>query len=166
LAKSRLNSTVRVLSKFHLAAIVAVALFAPPRSAAEVRFNRDVRPILSDNCFACHGPDAKQRKAGLRLDLRDDALKPAKSGAAPIVPGAPGKSSVIARIETNDPDALMPPPKSHKQLSTAQKELLKRWIAEGAKFEAHWAFTPIERPAPPAVNDKSRPRNATALPSG
>lgn len=127
---------------------------------AEVRFNRDVRPILSDNCFACHGPDEKQRKAKLRLDGRDEALKPAESGDAAIVPGRPEQSALVRRIESTDGDEMMPPPKSHKQLTALQKELLKRWIAEGAKYETHWAFAPIERPALPAVKNKAWPRNA------
>lgn len=115
-------------------------------SAAEaVSFNRDVLPILSDNCFACHGPDAKQAKGGLRLDLRDSATKPAKSGAIAIVPGKPSASALVKRIETKAADDLMPPADSHKQLSAAQKDVLKRWVANGAKYEAHWAFVPPRR---------------------
>jgi cytochrome c553 len=129
-------------------------------AVAEVRFNRDVRPILSDNCFACHGPDEKQRKARLRLDIREEALKPAESGDAAVVPGEPEQSELTRRIESADSDEVMPPPKSHKQLTALQKELLKRWIAEGAKYEAHWAFTPLVRPALPTVKDKAWPRNA------
>ncbi len=127
---------------------------------AEVRFNRDVRPILSDNCFACHGPDAKQRKAKLRLDVREEALQPAESGDTAIVPGQPGQSELVARIRSTESDDVMPPPKSPKHLTAAQKEILQRWIAEGAKYEGHWAFAPIERPALPVVKDKSWPRNA------
>jgi hypothetical protein len=111
--------------------------------AADVpSFNRDVLPILSDNCFACHGPDAKQAKGGLRLDLRDSATKPAKSGDVAIVPGKPAASSLVKRIETKDADKLMPPAESHKQVTSAQKDVLKRWIAAGAKYEVHWAFVP------------------------
>ena len=141
---------------------VALALLdaASPRAFAEVRFNRDVRPILSENCFACHGPDAKQRKAKLRLDVREEVVKPAESGDVAIVPGKPEQSALVARIESTDGDEMMPPPKSHKQLTAAQKAALKQWIAEGAKYEAHWAFTPIVRPPLPTVRNTVWPRNA------
>ncbi len=115
-------------------------------SAAEaVSFNRDVLPILSDNCFACHGPDAKQAKGGLRLDLRESAIKPAKSGEIAIVPGKPSASALVKRIETKVAEELMPPADSHKKLSPAQKDVLKRWVEAGAKYEAHWAFVPPTR---------------------
>src|SRR5580765_1615419 len=93
---------------------------------AKVDFNRDIRPVMSDTCFRCHGFDAKARKAELRLDLREEALKPAKSGATPIVPGQPGKSEVIRRIFTEDADDRMPPAEIHKVLSAEQKELFRR----------------------------------------
>jgi hypothetical protein len=113
-------------------------------SAAEpLRYNRDVRPILSDNCFACHGPDKAKQKADLRLDIRDSAIKPAESGEVAIVPGDVEKSALVARILTDDKDEIMPPPKSHKRLTAAQKELLKRWVAEGARYEPHWAYVPV-----------------------
>ncbi|MBL9200451.1 MAG: PSD1 domain-containing protein [Opitutaceae bacterium] len=129
-----------------LAALMpAIALAAAPR----VSFNRDIRPIMSDTCFHCHGFDAKSRKAGLRLDLREEALKPTKNGVLPIVPGEPEKSEVILRInDTADP---MPPEEAHKTLTPAQKELFRRWIAEGAPYEPHWAYAPLVRPAVPAV---------------
>jgi hypothetical protein len=117
----------------------------------EVRFNRDIRPIMSDTCFLCHGPDAKARKANLRLDLREETLKPAKSGAVPIIPGKPEESEVYKRLVTADTDDLMPPPESHKVLSPGQRELFRRWIAQGAAYEAHWAYTPVQRPMVPSV---------------
>ena len=118
-------------------------------SAADgVSFNRDVLPILSDNCFACHGPDAKQAKGGLRLDLRDSATKPAKSGETAVVPGKPAASALVKRIETKDADKLMPPADSHKQLTSAQRDVLKRWVTAGAKYEAHWAFVPPVKAVP------------------
>jgi hypothetical protein len=126
---------------------VALAGFA----AEAPSFNRDVLPILSDNCFACHGPDAKQAKGGLRLDLRDSATKPAKSGETAIIPGKPSASALVKRIEAKDADKLMPPAESHKKLSSAQKDVLKRWIAAGAKYEAHWAFVPPVKAALPGV---------------
>jgi len=123
---------------------------APP-SSRTVRFNRDVRPILSDNCFACHGPDAKKLKSGLRLDLGEQATKPAKSGEIAIVPGKPEESEMIARIFARNEDDLMPPPESHKTLTSAQKEILKRWIAEGADYEGHWAYLPPVKPSVPGT---------------
>lgn len=125
-------------------------------AADDVRFNRDVLPILSDNCFACHGPDAKQAKGGLRLDLRESATKPAKSGEVAVVPGKPLVSALVKRIETKVGSELMPPPDSHKKLSSAQKDVLKRWVAAGAKYEAHWAFVPpVQHSSMAAVGAKS-----------
>ena len=104
-----------------------------------LQFNRDVRPILSDHCYACHGPDAHSRKAKLRLDKRDSALGINETGAA-IVPGKPKMSELVFRIESEDDDEVMPPPKFHKPLSPAEKKILIRWIAKGAKYEKHWSF--------------------------
>ena len=115
-------------------------------SAAEpVRFGRDVLPILSANCFACHGPDEKKRKAGLRLDIEADAKATRRRGA-PIAPGQPEKSLIIARLRSADPDVVMPPPSEHKQVKPEQIETLRRWIAEGAKWGRHWSFEPLLRP--------------------
>ena len=104
---------------------------AAPAVPARVEFNRDVRPILSDNCFLCHGPDKNRRKADLRLDLRDEALK-----AEAFVPGKPDESELVARILSTDPDEQMPPPKSNKKLDARQKEILKRWVAAGGRISA------------------------------
>lgn len=127
--------------------VLASAAFAE----GKVRFNRDIRPILSDTCYHCHGPDKNARKGKLRLDLREEALKPAESGDIPIVPGKPEKSSIIDRIFTKDEDDLMPPEKAHKSLTEAQKALFRQWVAEGATYEAHWAYTPLEKPPVPKV---------------
>ncbi len=124
-----------------------------------VQFNRDIRPIMSDTCFHCHGPDKNSRKGGMRLDIREEALKPAKSGAIPIVPGKPEESEIIKRLFTSDKDDLMPPPEAHKELTSAQKELIKKWVAEGAKYEMHWAYTPLVRPAVPVVKEKAAVKN-------
>ena len=105
---------------------------APPQ---EIDFNRDIRPILSENCFACHGRDAGHRKADLRLDVRDSAIE-----AGAIVPGDTEGSTLVERIMSEEPSERMPPPKSHRVLTADQKALLKQWIAEGAKYQAHWAF--------------------------
>src|SRR5438045_617839 len=121
-------------------------------------FDRDIHPILSDKCFACHGPDEKERKAKLRLDRKDEAFKPLKSGGFAIVPGHPEKSELVARLTTKDEDDLMPPPKSEKKLTPAQIDLLRRWVAEGAAWQSHWAFVKPERPPLPAVKNKKWPR--------
>ncbi|MFM8904957.1 MAG: PSD1 and planctomycete cytochrome C domain-containing protein [Verrucomicrobiota bacterium] len=132
---------------------LALACLSASLPAAESRleFNRDVRPILSDTCFACHGPDTNKIKGGLRLDSLEAARKGGKSGDPAIVPGQPEKSAVIARITTKDPDDVMPPPESHKTLNATQVAVLRRWIAEGAEYQGHWAFIPPKRPAVPAI---------------
>lgn len=104
-------------------------------STGSVQFNRDIRPILAENCYYCHGNDPKHRMADLRLDIRDDAI----AGGA-IEPGDPELSMIIDRIHSDDADVLMPPPESHKKLTDAQKETLRQWIVEGAPYEPHWAF--------------------------
>ena len=106
-------------------------------------FSRDILPILSDNCFLCHGPDAKTRKADLRLDTKEGALR---EQDPVIVPGKSAESELILRIVSNDEDEVMPPPKSNRKLTPRQIELLKRWIDEGAKWGRHWAFEPPRRP--------------------
>ncbi|MBX7103888.1 MAG: DUF1553 domain-containing protein [Gemmataceae bacterium] len=123
----------------------AVALTAPPGSPRSIEYNRDVRPILAENCFACHGPDSAARKGDLRLDNRETALK-----AEAFVPGKPDESALIERISSMDPDAVMPPRSTHKSLSTAQKDTLRSWIAGGAAYQPHWSFIPPVRPTPPA----------------
>jgi Protein of unknown function (DUF1553)/Protein of unknown function (DUF1549)/Planctomycete cytochrome C len=120
------------------------AFAAVAQKPAQLEFNRDIRPILSDNCFACHGPNKTARQAGLRLDERTSALQ---TGA--IVPGKPEKSSIIQRINGSGP--IMPPLSSHKALTPAQKSLLKSWIAQGAPYQPYWAYAPIVRPAVPKV---------------
>ena len=128
-------------------------------AAGSVDFHRDIRAILSDNCFSCHGPDEMERKGKLRLDIREDALKPAKSGETAIVPGDPLKSQILARITTSDADEVMPPPKTGKKLTAQQVAQLRRWIQDGAKYEGHWAFTKPERPELPKVKAGKWSRN-------
>src|SRR5262245_36518178 len=113
---------------------------------AQVSFNRDVRPIMSDTCFRCHGPDKNTRMAGLRLDIREEALKTTKTGITPIVPGAPDRSAIVQRVFATDA-RVMPPASAHKALTQTQKETIRRWVAEGAKYEAHWAYLPLNAPA-------------------
>src|SRR5687767_9426712 len=109
-------------------------LWAAEAGSRPVDFQREIRPILSQNCFLCHGPDENERKAGLRLDIREEALKPAKSGAKAIVPKQPEQSELLKRIAHSDPDELMPPAKSGKKLTASEIDLLRRWIAEGAPY--------------------------------
>jgi hypothetical protein len=123
-------------------------------AAEKLSFNRDIRPILAENCFACHGPDSASRKADLRLDRQDVAVK---IGA--IVPGKPDDSEMIHRIFATDSGEVMPPPSLHKQLSAAQKEKLKTWIAAGAEYQPLWSFIPPVRPALPAVHSPDWVRN-------
>lgn len=132
---------------------------AATKPAPKIEFNRDVRAILSDNCFACHGPDENKRKAKLRFDIKEEAFKPAKSGDYAIVPGDLQKSQLIARITAKDEDDRMPPAKTGKKLTPAQIDLLKRWIAEGATWQSHWAYEAPKRPALPTVKEKNWPKN-------
>ncbi len=142
-----------------VALLFAALSSSPARAERPVSFNRDIRPIMSDTCFHCHGFDAKKREAKLRLDVREEALKEAESGEIPIVPGKPEESEIIRRIFTSDKDDLMPPPKAHKELTQAQKETIRRWVAEGAKYEAHWAYAPLGKPTVPA-NSAASPIDA------
>jgi mono/diheme cytochrome c family protein len=139
-------------------ALLGVPFAAPAAARAKstptVDFSRDIRPILSENCFACHGPDEAALKGKLRLDLPEEALKPAKSGEVAIVPGDPAKSELIRRITTTDPDDVMPPPKSDKKLTGEQIEKLRTWIAEGAPYRVHWAFATPQRLLVPLVKNK------------
>ena len=137
----------RELARF--AGLLALGVAIVPTAAladGPVEFNRDIRPILSENCYLCHGPDKGHRKAGLRLDDRQVAVD-----KEAIVPGRPDDSELITRILSDDPDEVMPPPESTKVLSPAQKNLLRRWVSEGAKYQSHWAYGPIRRPKVPAV---------------
>jgi cytochrome c553 len=127
--------------------ILAAGVQAAP---GKLEYNRDVRPILADNCFACHGPDSAARKADLRLDSREEAIK----GEA-IVPGKPEKSPLIERINTSKQAEVMPPHKTNKSLTAAQKATLKQWIAEGAEYQAHWSFIAPTRPTLPEVKNQA-----------
>ncbi|HUP77149.1 MAG TPA: DUF1549 domain-containing protein, partial [Pirellula sp.] len=136
--------------ELHLA-IVFVFVFAIANRAAErqlppsIEFNRDVRPILADNCFSCHGNDANHREAELRLDVREDAMS-----KKAFVPGGPDESEMIRRIFATDADEVMPPPDSHKKMSDQQKGILRRWIEEGAAYQQHWSY---EKPVKAAIPD-------------
>lgn len=155
-----LNHLSRRLPVRAILCLLAVSLSAAPDLTAgdKVDFSRDISPILSDNCYACHGPDAAHRKAGLRFDLKEGALADL-GGYHAIVPGDPQKSELIARITTKDEDDIMPPLDSGKQLTDAQIDLLKRWIVQGAEWKSHWSFIKPERPSLPEVKDARWPRN-------
>jgi hypothetical protein len=125
----------------------------------EIVFSRDIRPILSQNCFDCHGPDDKQRKADLRLDTKD-GLFTELGGQTPFVPFKPEKSEALRRMVSDEADERMPPPKTGKRVSAAQLDLLRRWIAQGAKWSQHWSYLPPVRPAVPQTNPAYQVRNA------
>src|SRR5687768_4174425 len=120
------------------------------RAADEkVNFNRGIRPILSDTCFKCHGFDANQRKADLRLDTREGALADLGGGHGAIVPGKPDESEAYRRMSSDDIEEKMPPPDSGLTLTAKQVELIKKWIEQGAEYPQHWSFIPATQPAPP-----------------
>jgi hypothetical protein len=126
-----------------------------------IDFNYHVKPILSDKCFACHGPDAANQEADLRLDLEEFAFASLKSssGHFAIVPGKPGKSELISRILSEDKELMMPPPESNLSLSIAEKATLTKWIEQGAKYKPHWSFIPPETPVVPKVKEKEWANN-------
>jgi hypothetical protein len=129
------------------------------KRSGSLSFNRDIRPILADKCFNCHGPDATQRKAKLRLDRPETATAPAASGSPAIVPGKPEESELYLRIISTDADEKMPPAKTGKPITSAEIETLKSWIAAGARYEGHWAFIPPVRPEVPHVRHQEWVRN-------
>ena len=134
-----------------LLAVAGVLLFASASAAEHVQFNRDIRPIFSDTCFACHGPDENKVKGKLRLDSLDAARKGGKSGEPAITPGHPEKSEVMKRLLTKDTDDHMPPADFHKVLSKAQIALVEQWIKEGAEYQGHWAFQIPVKPTVPTI---------------
>jgi hypothetical protein len=142
----------RSISVLALGAALLAVTGAP--AGEPVDFNRDVRPILSKNCFACHGPDDGHRARGLRIDRRDDALKARKKGT-PIAPAKPEASLLIGRVSAVDDGERMPPAETGNRLSTEQIEILRRWIAEGAKYAEHWSFVPPRRPELPDAGDSA-----------
>jgi hypothetical protein len=137
-----------------LTIVTVFGITACVHGQAKPQYNRDIRPILAENCFACHGPDSASRKAGLRLDQREAAV-----AAKAIIPGKPDQSLLIQRVFHTDLAEVMPPPKTHKKLTPAQKETLKRWIASGADYQPHWSFIAPTRPPLPPVKDAKWVRN-------
>ena len=148
---------------------IALALAAAPtlHATEKVSFNRDIRPILSDKCFHCHGPDAKTREADLRLDTREGLLSEIDD-IFPVVPGQPEKSELLVRIRSTDKDEMMPPPKTHKVVKPGEIALLERWIKEGAEYQGHWCFVAPVKPPVPAESGSRSPIDAfirAALPA-
>ena len=154
-----MKANIRVIVLWLIVVTICAALvqyaFAQTTSRRPVDFNREIRPIVSENCFACHGADETQRKAKLRLDTREGAFMK----AAVIVPGDSAESRLIQRVTAEDPAKVMPPPESGHKLTDAQIELLRRWIDEGAKWETHWAYKPPEWPEVPQVRNREWVRN-------
>src|ERR1043166_4326701 len=144
---------MRVHRYFFLSAALALPL------SAAVDFNREIRPILSDNCFKCHGPDDKHRMANLRLDLRDGGAFAQRPKGPLVVPGDSAKSILYQRVSNPDKNRRMPPPSAELNLNEKQIHLIKQWIDEGAKWETHWAFAAPKRPDVPAVHNTAWPRN-------
>ncbi len=136
---------MRYLLAIALAGWSSLAFSQEASAPAEIQFNRDVRPILSDNCFSCHGPDAGHRQADLRLDIREDAI----AGGA-IEPGQPDASELVARLISADPDLQMPPPSSNKRLTARQIEILRGWVAQDAPYQLHWSYEPPVKATIPA----------------
>lgn len=140
-----LGQTPRVLAIIACVGFYCVGL-KPASAQQQIDFARDVRPILSENCSFCHGPDEEQREAGLRLDTQEGAWSVIKKGQS-------GQSEIIHRVTSSDDDSLMPPPNSNRQLNTRQIEILREWIDQGAKWEQHWSFRPVEKPPIPTLAD-------------
>jgi hypothetical protein len=144
-----------------LLAAVAILGMSHLQAAEPLQYNRDIRPILSDRCFKCHGPDKASRKASLRLDIAEEAYaERKKTGKHAIVPGKPDASLVYHKITSADPDEQMPPPEANLALTAKEKETLRRWISEGARYQPHWAFIPLpDRVAVPKTKDRNWARN-------
>lgn len=142
-----------------LACFAGIATAEEGASPSGISFNRDIRVVLSDNCFKCHGPDPTTREADLRLDTREGATAERDGSLPAITPGKPDMSEVLARLTTDDADLRMPPADSGKQLTPEQVEKIRQWIAAGAPYETHWAFRPVEHPQPPQVKQADWPKN-------
>ena len=159
--KNRTRS-IQLVALCLLAVFITASIFVSSASSAQqssVDFNRDIRPILSDKCWACHGPDAPAKKMRLRLDSESAALIDLGQGAKAIVPNHPEQSEMIRRINSKDQFEQMPPPTSGRRLSDREKELLTEWIRQGAKWQQHWSFVPPARPPLPAIKNPAWVKN-------
>ncbi len=156
------SRSIKLISLLLLSALMAASIFLSRASSAQqapIDFNRDIRPILSDKCWACHGPDAPAKKLRLRLDSETAALMDLGQGSKAIVPNHPEQSEMIRRINSTDQYEQMPPPTSGRKLSDREKELLTEWIKQGAKWQQHWSFVTPTRPALPEVKNQAWVRN-------
>jgi hypothetical protein len=160
LRRLRLAIALALVALVIIIARVSESAWAQSSSPLRIDFNRDIRPILSDKCWACHGPDAANKKIRLRLDSEAAALADLGRGRRAIAPRHPELSEMVKRISATDADMRMPPVSSGRSLSQAEIALLTEWIAQGAKWQTHWAFIPPQRPTLPAVKDRRWPRNA------
>ncbi|MCA8989942.1 MAG: DUF1549 domain-containing protein, partial [Planctomycetaceae bacterium] len=146
--------TCAQLSGICFLALAFIAVISQPLAAADataaVDFQKQIRHLLSDRCFACHGPDAEQRQGAIRFDQKESAFGTGDSGQTAIVPGEPEKSELVARITSQDPDVMMPPPESNKKLTPEEQQLIAEWIRQGANWEEHWAYRIPSRPETPA----------------
>ncbi|MEX2569089.1 MAG: PSD1 and planctomycete cytochrome C domain-containing protein [Cyclobacteriaceae bacterium] len=163
-----LNSGTLLIVQLGMILIVALPFSCDSRMRVgdnslpdQISYNFHIRPILSDNCFACHGPDANKREANLRLDLEKEAFQALKEHPEkhPLVPGKPGKSEVYQRIVSEDPGEKMPPPDSKLTLADEQIKMIEKWIRQGAQYEPHWAFVPPKKPKLPEIEQTQWPTN-------
>ena len=138
----------QLMGRLHSIAFASAAVAAAASAADRIEFNRDIRPILSENCFACHGPDGNARQAGLRLDRRADAL-----ARGVIQPGDSSASRLVQRVGQADPALVMPPVATDKRLTEDDKRILADWVDQGAKYQEHWAYIPPKRPDAPKGPD-------------
>ena len=159
----------KIASFFILLILIIGSQFSQGKE--KIKFNRDIRPLLSDNCFACHGPDEHERKAELRLDVKEGGGFENKDGLQAIIPGDATNSEVIARMISDDDDEIMPPPETGKKLTKDQIELIKQWIDEGAEYEGHWSFNSPTRtkntdghPIDHYINEKLKTQNIEMSP--
>ena len=134
------------LSTFLLAFAATCSVSAADDS---INFSRDILPLLSENCFKCHGPDEARRESDLRLDRHATAIARLDSGQTAVVPGESSQSELFKRIATSDSDLKMPPPDSGKKLTAGQIQLIRKWLDDGAEWSGHWAFLPPKKPSPP-----------------
>src|ERR1043166_4214373 len=168
----RRRGAVRASAGWRFARTLSLLALCPAWPAAQaasaVQFNRDIRPVLSENCFACHGPDAHARKAGLRFDTKEGIFERTPKHDPAVVPGHLDQSELWRRINATDPDEVMPPPKSRKVLKPGQKELLRKWILAGAPWQGHWAYIKPERPRVPMLRESvfSRSGFSTSVSNG
>ena len=162
-AKQRILPSIRRATFLIFTAIaplpLAFSATAATTASPDIQYNRDIRPILSENCFPCHGADSASRKAGLRLDHFEPATAADKDGKHAIVPGNPKESLLVQHITATDPDDLMPPPRTLKTLTAQQKDTLQKWIAQGAKYQPHWSFIAPVKPELPQVRNKRWAKN-------